>query len=160
MYLPFEEMPDHARVWVYQSDRELSKEEAENLEHQAIQFVSAWTAHGAGLMSSARVFHQRFLVLSVDEQHASASGCSIDSSVRYIKSAEQTFGINFFDRTLVAFLQADGISIQPINRLKELATQGVIGPENITFNNLVETMGELRKSWKVKVAESWLARYF
>lgn len=160
MYIPFEDMPDHARVWVYQANRDLDPIEVENLENQAKDFVSAWTAHGTGLKSSSKVFYNRFLILSVDEDHASASGCSIDSSVRFIKSTERAMGLDFFNRTLVAFLHNEGLDVQPMSKIKELVSQGIITKQSITFNNLVDTVSDLKKSWKVPSSESWLARYF
>ena len=60
MYIPFEQLPPQARIWIYQADREFS--EAETLEIQARikAFVTEWSAHGVALHASGQVLHNRF----------------------------------------------------------------------------------------------------
>ena len=103
MYVDFNQMAGSARVWVYQSNRALSLEESKAIAELTVDFLTKWTAHGAGLKSSFRILHNHFLAISVDEAHTGASGCSIDASVHFIQSLERQFGVNFFDRTKVAF---------------------------------------------------------
>lgn len=160
MYVAFDEIEDKARIWIYQADRKLSIIEAEELEEKAKIFTEQWAAHGTGLKASAKVFHNQFLVLSVDESQHSASGCSIDSSVTFVRNAEQQFGINFFDRTKVAFLLGDEIYLESIQNLKNKIEKGDIVSDTLTFNNLVATKGEMKEKWVSPAQNTWLARYF
>jgi hypothetical protein len=159
MYIPFEQMPGHARVWVYQSVKPLDAAPAaltESLE----QFARNWESHGIPLRASFRVLHDHFIVLAVDETAKDASGCSIDKSVHFMQGLEQRFGLNLFDRSQQAFLVNDQVQFVEVKNLKAQVQAGAIGPETPTFNTLVATVGQLQTEWLVPVAKGWLARYF
>ncbi|MFY0653130.1 MAG: hypothetical protein JXQ96_13905 [Cyclobacteriaceae bacterium] len=160
MYLPFEDMPSTARVWIYQADRSLSTGEAEQIKEQATTFLQEWAAHGSPLKSSFKIFHDKFLMITVDESFNMASGCSIDASVALVRTLEKELSIDFFDRTKVCFLLNGEVFQSPMTDLKELITQGKIDEKSITFNNLVATLGEFKNNWKVAAEETWLKRYF
>ncbi len=78
MYIPFEQMPDHARVWVYQSVKPLDAPTQAALTEALEQFTRGWDSHGIPLWASFRLLHGHFIVLAVDETAKDASGCSID----------------------------------------------------------------------------------
>ncbi|UPT69069.1 MAG: hypothetical protein M0D57_10815 [Sphingobacteriales bacterium JAD_PAG50586_3] len=79
--------PAMLRVWIYQADRLLTDSEQQMLAEASAQFVAQWSAHGTPLTAAAQVLNGYFLVLGVDEAQAQASGCSIDKSVNFVKSA-------------------------------------------------------------------------
>lgn len=160
MYIPFEEMPAHARVWVYQADRNFQDTEKAEMEQHLHNFVSQWTAHSKDLKASAKIFPDRFVVISVDENHHQASGCSIDASVRFVQELEKHYGLNLFVRTEVAYLEGDTVKTAPIKSLKQQVADGVIKEDTTIFNNLVANVGELQEKWRTPAKDSWLARYF
>jgi len=128
MYIPFEEMPAQARIWIYQASRPLSQVEETYTIELGKKFASSWAAHGKPLQSSVNVFHQRFLVIAVDESYNQASGCSIDASVALVKELEEKFStdrerFSFFDRTQVAFLHQDEIFVESTAKLKQQVAQ-------------------------------------
>ena len=160
MYVAFDQIPDSARVWIYQSNRILSEAEITHIRKEAEAFLSKWTAHGATLHSSANVFHKQFLVIALDEGLNQASGCSIDSSVTFVKQLEQAFGNSFFDRTQVAFLLEGKVHLTAMSKVKEKIKNGSIGKDTLTFNNLVTSKQDLEAQWLTPVKETWLKRYF
>ena len=164
MYVPFDNLPPHARVWVYQANRVLTDTEAEQALSVGQQFAQQWAAHGQNLAASVTIFYQQFLVVAVDEQVAQASGCSIDRSVAYVKWLEENFSqshpISFFDRTQIAFLRDDWIWLVSMKELKQKVADGDISPEILTFNNTVATKQDLQERWIIPAQSSWLARYF
>jgi hypothetical protein len=95
------------RVWVYLSNRLLSKEEQGGITRELKAFVAQWAAHGHQLQASAQILWNGLIVLAVDETVEPASGCSIDSSVNFIRSLGNRFNFNPFDRTVFAFLKDD-----------------------------------------------------
>lgn len=159
MYVPFEELPESARVWVYPLSREASELEAGTIEKNLLDFCSQWGAHGSALKTSYRLIDNHFLILSVDEQAGGASGCSIDSSVHTLKSLHQKLGIDFFDRSNVPFYINDKIVLYPVSKLKELFASGTLKKETLSFNTLAANKGELERSWVVPAGQTWLARY-
>lgn len=159
MFVSFNEMPDQARVWVYQMNREISASESEKMTEVMQNFCSQWQAHGAPLKTSFDIVYNHFLILAVDENAGGASGCSIDGSVRILKDLGVKMRLDFFSRTEVAFLINDKISLYPMSKLKELFGEGTLNASMTTFNNLVATKAEFLQNWRMAAADSWLARY-
>ncbi|WP_420582444.1 hypothetical protein [Reichenbachiella sp.] len=160
MYIPFDEMADTSRVWIYQADKLLSTSQQSQIESKCNSFLQEWAAHGQALKSSFQIIHDKFLVISVDESFNQASGCSIDASVALIKNLEQEFEINFFDRTKVCFFIDGEVVEVPLNGIKAEVESGTITSETLTFNNLVTDIRSFQTEWKVEAKNSWLKRYF
>ena len=158
MLVPFEELPNHSRVWIYQSNREFFSEELEILKSETSKFLTQWTAHGNNLKAGFDVKFNHFLVIGLDEGVASASGCSIDSSVHFVTELGQKINIDFFNRTMVAFLIDEQVSLQELNNIKSGNSDIDIHPGTITFNNLVPDKKEFETNWQVPVSESWINR--
>ena len=132
----YKDLPDNARVWVYQSNRKLSKDEISSIKGQGLEFLQRWSAHGNKLNAYFEVFHDQFLVFFIDEEQAKATGCSIDKSVRLIKSLEREFDIALLDRDLVAY--QDGKSIATCTREEFIykGRAGILDKNTIVFNLL------------------------
>ena len=160
MLIPFENMPDNARVWIYQADKKLTDTDKIHIKDHGKSFCEAWAAHGAPLKCSFKIFHDQFLIITVDESYNMASGCSIDASVHFVKQLENDLQISFFDRSKVAFVLNDEVFLEPLSKLKSKVEEGAIQADTITFNNLVSVKGELDKTWMVPAKSTWLGRYF
>src|SRR5215212_5039036 len=98
-----------SRVWVYQSGRLFTLSEALEIETLLNKFASEWRSHGAEVDAYANLFFGQFVVLMADETRAGVSGCSTDSSVRFIKELGEKFGVDFFNRTSLSFIIKDKI---------------------------------------------------
>jgi hypothetical protein len=160
MYIPFQQLPPHSRIWIYQASRPLTAAEVEALQPVLNQFVTEWTSHGQRLLASAQVFHHQFLVIANDEDVNSPSGCSIYASVRFVKQLEQQLNVSFFDRTQLAFLQDEKVVVVPLKAIKEEVTAGSLRPDSLYFDNTVSTAGQLQQAWPRQAKETWLSRYF
>ena len=164
MLVEFQEMPAEARLWVYQADRQLSSSEKELIKSQSASFIREWTAHGANLKASFDICFDQFLVITVDENFNQASGCSIDSSVQFVRFLEQKLNISFLDRTKVAFLdeglKPNGVVTRSLGEIKEKVSAGEIGEGTIVFNNMVTSKHEFDTNWKIEAKNSWLGKYF
>lgn len=147
-----------SRVWVYQCSRQLLLSEALDVDSELEDFCAGWQSHGADVKAYGNLFFGQFLVLMADESAAAVSGCSTDSSVRFVKNMEQKFGVNFFDRTTLAFFKKDKIQLLPLGQLQYAFDNGFIDAETLYFNNLIQTKKELEENWIIPVLQSWLAR--
>ena len=110
-----------SRVWVYQSNRLLTADEQIQMKEELDAFVAQWAAHGTSLKASAEILYDSLIVLAVDESQEPASGCSIDSSVRFIKGLGQKYNFDAFDRNAIAYLKDDTLaftSLQDLNKAK------------------------------------------
>lgn len=160
LHLLPEDFSPGSRVWVYQSSRLFSLSEALELEPLIREFCERWQTHGAQVKAYGNLFFGQFVVLMADETNSGVSGCSTDSSVRFIKSLEQRFAVDFFNRNNLAFVVEDEIQVLPLSQLPYAFQNGFIKPDTLYFNNLVQTRKELETQWLVPVRKSWLAKRF
>ncbi len=151
---------ENSRVWIYQSDKELTADQAIKLQQQVEAFTQTWTAHNNQLKATAVVQYNRFIILVVDENQAGASGCSIDKSVRFMKEIENEYRINLFDRFNLAYRDGEQIVSVPRNQFENLIKAGTITEDTIVFNNLVQTLAELKDKWEVPLKNSWHVQLF
>jgi len=159
MYIPFEQLPPDSRVWIYQAARPFTEAEEKTISGALREFCSQWSAHGDPLATSFLVKYSQFIVLSVNENSAGASGCSIDGSVRVLKELSQRFDNDFFNRTKVAFSNGSGINLYSIQELPKLFESRVLTAASETFDNLVPDKGSFEKKWKIEVEKTWFAKY-
>ena len=152
-----EDFDDSSRVWIYQSSRLFSLSEAFQIEEMLKEFVLSWNSHGMPVKGYGNLFFGQFIILMADERASHVSGCSTDSSVRLIKQMENDFGVQMFDRQLLAFFIKDKVQLLPLSQLEFAAGNGFIHPETLYFNNTVLTKAELKTSWILPVKDSWLA---
>lgn len=165
MYVDFDQLPDTARVWVYQANRPLTDQESAQVSTGMQQSLTDWAAHGQALLASVQVINNRFVVLGVDEGFNLPSGCSIDASVRMLTTLAQQLGeqgapINFTDRAVA--LPADDGTVDTIAlpSVKAAVTAGRLTPDTLIYDTLVQTAGAFRTGWQVRAADTWLKRYF
>lgn len=151
-----EDFDPKSRVWMYQASRPLALAEALQLEPMLEDFVANWKSHGADVKAYGNLLFGRFVVLMADETKAGVSGCSTDSSVRFMKQVGDAFGIDFFNRTNLAFYLKEKIEVLPMNQLSYAADNGFITADTLYFNNLVQTKEELENNWIIPVRASWL----
>ncbi|HET7003428.1 MAG TPA: hypothetical protein VFI33_19030 [Puia sp.] len=151
-----EEMDASSRVWIYQSSRLFSISEALQIEEMLQEFVSSWHSHGVPVKGYANLFYGQFIILMADETASGVSGCSTDSSVRLMKSIEQKFNVQLFDRLLLAFLIEGKVQLLPLSQLDFAEKNQFISRDTIYFNNTVQTKKELEEKWLLPLKESWL----
>jgi len=155
-----EDFDDTSRVWIYQADRRFTMQEALQIEAMLDGFVEQWNTHGTPVKGFATMFFGQFIVLMADESGATVSGCSTDSSVRLIKSIEQTFQVSLFNRQLLGFVMKDNIQLLPLAQLSYAVEHGFVTRDTLYFNNTVQTKAELQEKWMIPAGNSWLSGNF
>jgi len=96
-------------------------------------------------------------VLMVDESMAGASGCSIDSSVAFVKKLELNYGTSLFDRMLITYLDGETIGTTSLHELKQVAADRT--EEVLIFDNLVKTKKDLEENSILPIKGSWAERF-
>jgi hypothetical protein len=143
----FEHLDPNSRVWIYTADRQLNSDDKQLIDAAMADFMPQWAAHGNALFGDYLIAQDRFLILAVDESKAGASGCSIDTSVRFIKDLGLRLGVDFFDR-MNLIIEDNGV--QSSVHLSELTNY----PEASVYNPMITSLSELRNHWKIRVADS------
>ena len=140
--------PD-SRVWVYKSSRRLTTEEQQFIQQELDTFISRWAAHGNQLFGKGAVREDWFVVLAVDEAKGAASGCSIDTSVQFMKALGEELNVNFFDRMKVLIKEGDHKSEIHFSELGN-------HPDAKVYHPMVRTLHALQNNWLVPVRSSGL----
>ena len=158
MYVAFENLPDDSRIWVYLSERKIEGDDFDWMSSALTSFLEKWTAHGNNLQASYTFLHGHILVIGLNEDVADASGCSIDSSVHFIQGMGAHLKTDFFNRTLVPFVDSNTANLIPLNDIKSgLSTQKILG-NAIIFNTLIAKKKDLETA-HTQLKDSWLNRY-
>ena len=171
MHVPFEQLSSKARLWIYQASRPLTGGEISTALQEGKVFLTQWASHGKPLQCGAVLEYDQFLILAVEERFQPASGCAVDASLQFVRGLGQKLGIDFLDRTQVAFKRHQGKAEErpvgevevlsfPLSQLKEKIAQGIVAPDMVTFDNTIATKGALDNSWQVRASDSWLGKYF
>ncbi|WBA41234.1 hypothetical protein [Hymenobacter canadensis] len=160
MYVSFDQLPASARIWIYQASRPLTTEEIADMQPTLCRFAEEWTSHGRSLAASAEVLHQQFLVVGLDEAVADASGCSIDASVRFVRSIEDKLGVSLLEKSRMAFLVAGQVQLLSRPQLREAVAAGQLTAETPYFDATLAQKGLLAASFPTPAGQSWLSRYF
>lgn len=160
MYVPFDNLPEESRIWIYQSNRKFSDEEVSEIEADLKIFIENWAAHGNGLEASFVIKYNRFIIIAVNQGTQQATGCSIDASVVFIQSLEQKYQVDLLDKMNVTYKQGEYITYKSLADFKKMAKEKAVSENTIVFNNLVTTIGEWHDYWEVPAIESWHSRFF
>ena len=159
MLIPFKDLSDESRVWIYQASRIFSKEEKTDLIKELEIFLNQWTAHGADLVTSYEIPYDRFIVIALNEKVQGATGCSIDSSVRFIQYLEEKYNIQLLDKMNVTHKNGSEFLYTPLKEFRSLAKKRKVSSNTIVFNNLVLNKAEYLSHWEVPAGQSWHSRF-
>ena len=160
MYIPFENLSEESKVWIYQSNRKFSDEEVSEIDTVLKLFIDNWSAHGTSLEASFDIRYNRFIILAVNQDVQVATGCSIDASVQFIQNLEQKYQVDLLDKMNVTFKQGEFITHKTLLEFKKLAKDKSVSENTIVFNNLVNSIEEMNESWEVAAVDSWHGRFF
>jgi len=160
MLIPFNDLPDDSRIWIYQSNRKFTDEEVTQLQSQLNDFLKQWTAHGANLQAGAEIKYNYFIVIGLDQNQNKASGCSIDAQVHFIQQLEQQLNVELLDKMNVTYIQNDRVHHKPLLDFKKMVKDGAVGKSTVVFNNLINSKEEYLEHWEIPAIESWHSRFF
>ncbi len=160
MYIPFNQLSNEARIWIYQANRPFAREEVKTMLQKTKTFLEGWASHGNPLQGSATMIHEQFLILAIEESFQSATGCAVDVSVQFIRELEQGFQVGLLDRTQIAFRKGSSTLVVPMSQIKEKIQQGIISAVTPIFDNTITQKAALASKWLVRARDSWLSKYF
>lgn len=153
------ELPEDSRVWIYQANRAFDDQELLEINEQLEQFYLQWQVHGAPVKGWAGILFKQFILLVADESTQSISGCSIDSTVKVLKSIERQYNVQLFDRMTLTFLVKEKVEMLPLHQLNYAIEQNYIQEDTLIFNNLIDQLIELKNSWLIPLKNSWAQTY-
>ncbi|HTI63900.1 MAG TPA: hypothetical protein VL524_10310 [Gemmatimonadaceae bacterium] len=158
--VPFESLPNDARVWVFASDHALSGAVADTLLASVDQFLSEWKAHGVPLRCARDWRDGRFLAIGVDVNAENASGCSIDGLFRTLQELERAIGTRLVGGGRVFYRTRAGIETSSREQFAERVKRGEVMRETPVFDTSVTAAEAWRTRFEQPAGRSWTAAFF
>lgn len=154
--VPFERLPDDARVWVFAASDPLRGETAARLLAAVDAWLDDWKAHGEPLTCARDWRDDRFLAIGVDQSAAGASGCSVDALFRVFQPLQASLGTSLLGGGRVFWRESSG-AVRTLQRdafADELAA-GRVGDDTPVFDTTLTTAREWRTAFERPLRESW-----
>jgi len=147
--VPFDSLPDSARVWIFGSDKQLSEEAATALMRDVSDHLANWKAHGEPLTVGSQLLDDRFLVIAVDQSTTGASGCSIDGLFRVLQGMQSKLGTNIVGGGRLFYRDHHGdVQCAPRSDLDELRASGAITKDTVVFDTTITDLGTFRTKFE------------
>jgi len=159
MYVSFNLLPPNAKVWIYQSDTNLSIVDVELIEKEVKFFLNNWSSHNKEIESSYEIRYNRFLIIGLNEDINSASGCSIDKSVNFIKNLQSILKVNFLNRLDVAYKIENEINSISLLEFQNMIRENKLSKDSIVYNNMIDTKKLYLNNWETTIENSWHKKY-
>ncbi|MBW7868156.1 MAG: ABC transporter ATPase [Brumimicrobium sp.] len=151
----FSNYPDLAKIWVYQSARELNPAEESAINEKLIDFTENWDSHGSIVKSEAVILYKRFIVLLADDTEDRLCGSAGDRSLQFFKALDAEFNLSLMDRMIVSYRKGEEILSTNINDFRDLIKSGDVDENTIVFNNVITTKADFENKWEVSIKDSW-----
>lgn len=161
--VPFDRMPDDARVWVFANPRPLASADADALLERVDAFLERWAAHGAPVVGARDFRHGHFLLIAANERATGVSGCSIDSLFHALAGVERELGTDLRRTSSYVFYRDAAGEVRAAERpvFRHMAAAGQVSEDTPVFDNTVATVGDLRSGgWEKRFGDAWHARAF
>jgi hypothetical protein len=158
MLVPFSDLPDNARIWIFGSDKPLGGAVADTLLAEVDSYLDQWKAHGFPLRAAREWRDGRFLIIGIDPTVEQASGCSIDGLFRSLQQMQTSIGAQLVGGGRVFYRDASGAA-QSLRRdeFESLASSGKIGPKTPVFDTSLTQLDKWKSEFEQPFAESWAA---
>lgn len=156
--VPFEQLPDSARVWIFASGRPLHGGDAAVLLQEVDRFLDQWAAHDAPLRSAREWRDDRFLVIGVDPTHEQASGCSIDGLFHGLQALERALATELVTGGRVFYRDKKGTAqLARRGDVPTLAGAGALHGETPVFDTTITSARAYRAAFERPARETWVA---
>lgn len=159
MWIPFQDMPDSSRIWIFQGEQAMEKHQEEKLEPLIHSFIEEWTSHQSMVKASFSIQFHFFIIIAADETQVGPSGCSIDKLFRFVQSMESLLGFSLLSKNKIALMKENTVVTCALPEFKIKVKSGEIDLRDQYFDLMVQDKRALHSDWIKPVSSGWLARY-
>ena len=139
-------LADDSKIWIFQANRKFSTEEKQVITIKLNNFIADWNAHGADLLADFKLPFDQFIVVAVDENQATASGCSIDKLTKLMRELDADYSFDLLNRMLVSYQIEEEIIVEKLPTFKQKVKNGEIKNVHV-FNNGISSLNEFKTDW-------------
>ena len=161
----FPHFPESSKLLVFTSDITLDERLSKIFILRLNEFIKVWSSHGSRLTADSILISNRVLFIAVDESKQSASGCSVDALINFIKAEGVSSGVDWFNRHQVLYrthYQSDLTSDWLVSKLEDfisLIKEGSLAESVQILNTTVTCVKEARNLLIQPFSQSWLSRF-
>lgn len=159
MYIQFKDLPADARIWVYQSNRDLTETEKSSALTFLTEAVENWVTHGMPMRGSVNILFNRLVLVAADTAFQQPSGCSIDASTDWLQELGRQMGVDFFDRS-IGYFEGEELKSFSVFEARKHVLSGLVQPGTRIINAQVGTIAEWEDRGIIPAGSSFLNRYF
>ena len=152
MLVEFENISDNSRVWIYASPILLNNENQTYISKLLSNHINNWQAHQVSLTAAFTILENHFIVIALDENIASASGCSIDTLQHKIQEIENYLTVSLTNRLNVFCIVDNKIKCIPSTELSKFANK-----ETLFYDLTIQKKADLY-SYLKPIKEGWCSR--
>jgi hypothetical protein len=142
--VPFEQLPDQGRLWVFPASRDLTDDEVASCMNEVDTFLEDWRAHGTPLRAGRELVERRFLLVGVDVDAEVPSGCSIDALVNRLRALGAELDVQLIDHSLVWFRAEGKVRSVARSEFRRLAAEGRISADVHVFDTTLTSIAQAR----------------
>jgi hypothetical protein len=144
--------PD-AQLWFYTAKRPFTKGELVEIERALLAFCDQWLAHNKKVHAGFNIINDQVIILGADNTLEPVSGCSIDSSVRFMQSLNAELDdADLFNRLRGLMVTNDGY-VSVSGNTPELS-------EDTMFLNIwAATKKAFDATMHVPIHDTWYSRF-
>lgn len=147
------------RVIIYPASRPFTAKESKDIAEKLYDFLGSWAAHGKPLEASFKIEKNQFIIICVDEEKETASGCSIDALGGLMKELDTQYQLGLFDRMKASFIEDGEVKTLKLSDFKNKIRNGELSKgievfdfsKNTYLDFLSHFLLPFNKSWAVTV---------
>ncbi len=136
-----------SKVWIYFSATSFDLN-TDSIQKEIDNYTASWSSHGHKVVSNGYTIANQIILIVADITQSEVSGCATDNSVQFIKSIQEKYELDFFQRDNICTLIVNKIEMNSISKIKDL------DPETAIFNPFFNNLGEWKSSLIVPLKES------
>ena len=157
MIVPFKDLSEEAKIWIYPSSRKFYPQEVEPIKNKIEDFLNSWIADKEAEVAFTLLYN-RFIVFSVEEGVV-LSNQDLDKQVMFILELQKEYEIELLDKMNVCFKQGEFVQYKEVKEFKKLLKNKSVNSKTVVFDNLVQTKYDFDNFWEVPITESWYNRF-
>lgn len=147
------------KVIIYPASRPMSAKEVKKITEKLFDFLPTWNAHGKSLTSSFKIDFSQFIIITVDEEKVSASGCSMDALNGIMKEIDLEFQLGLFDRMKACYFENKEVKTMKLVDFRNAVKNQQLSKEIEVFDFSKDTYVNYLSDFKLPLVRSWAGIY-
>lgn len=122
-------------------------------------FLGTWVAHDKQLSSSFKIEKNQFIIIAIDEEKETASGCSIDALNGLMRELDTKFSLGLFDRMKASFIENGEIKTMKLQDFRTALRNGELSKDIEVFDFSKSTYVSFLSDFLLPLKRSWAGIY-